>query len=331
MQNIIVRMPNWIGDAVMATPILSDLRVRFPDASITAMCQGAVGEILVHDPAIDELFRFSKVRGFVRRIRDRDIVDRLQMGQYDLGVILPNSFSSAWTFWQGNVKRRLGYGANCRSFLLTDRVAFPEKRKEQHLVTTYKELLVPLGIPVSATPTKLFVTDAEVLEAHKKLGVEGRFVGINAGAAYGPAKQWLPERFREVAKRLLEDEETVVLFFGDESMVPLVTEISEGLSTRAINLAGTTSLREFMALLSLCDTFLTNDSGPMHIADALGTRTVALFGSTDPTVTGPYNKSKVIYKNVDCAPCFKRKCPIDFRCMKGISVDEVVEELCSKN
>ena len=153
-------------------------------------------------------------------------------------------------------------------------------------------------------------------------------VGINPGANQGSAKCWLPERFREVAQRLLRNKNISVVFFGDKATASLLKEICQGLPSRVVNLAGLTSIRELASLISICDLLLTNDSGPMHMASALGTPIVALFGSTNEIVTGPYRKGKVIHKHVECSPCYQRTCPIDFRCMKGIEAEEVLRD-CS--
>jgi heptosyltransferase-2 len=327
-KNIIVRMPNWIGDMVMATPILSDLRKKYPKASITAMCRAPICDLLKEDPEVDELFCFSKTSSFSRRSDKKNIIEKLRQGKYDLGILLTHSLSSAWWFWQGNVKTRLGYDCNGRRLLLTHPVPFPSNVERQHLVATYKMLLEPLGIPVSNTPPRLYLADKEVEQARmllKQHGVtkEKTVVGINPGATYGSAKCWLPERFREVASKLLKDPEVSIVFFGDQPTAPLVKQICQGLGPRMINLAGLTSLREVAALISLCDVLLTNDSGPMHIADALNTKIVALFGSTNEIVTGPYRTGKVIHKHVECSPCYQRTCPIDFRCMKEIGAEEV--------
>ncbi|HSW86768.1 MAG TPA: lipopolysaccharide heptosyltransferase II [Rhabdochlamydiaceae bacterium] len=331
-KNIIVRMPNWIGDLVMATPILSDLRKAYPNAYITAMCRYPLCDILKEDPEIDELFCFSKASGFSRRIEKRNIIEKLRKGKYDLGILLTHSFSSAWWFWQGKVAKRLGYECNGRRLLLTHSVNLPENIQNQHLVMTYKMLLQTSGIPLSDTPPRLFLADKEVEQAYTLLsrhGVlkNGFIVGINPGATYGSAKCWLPERFREVTQRLLQDKDLYVVYFGDTGTESLVKEICQGLSSRVINLAGVTSLRELACLISLCDVLLTNDSGPMHIADALGTPIVALFGSTSEIVTGPYHQGKVIHKHAECSPCYQRTCPIDFRCMKRIEADEVFQEI----
>ena len=214
--------------------------------------------------------------------------------------------------------------------MLTDALPFPEKRKSQHLVKTYRQLLEPLNIAQESRAPKLYITDEEQDQAREFLTrfdvkPDMQLIGMNPGAAYGEAKCWLPERFTEVAKHLLEDERCAVLFFGDAGSKELINGICKNLPERAINLAGLTSLRQLMALISLMKVFITNDSGPMHMAAALDRPVVALFGSTDHIVTGPFETGHVINKNVDCSPCFKRSCPIDFRCMKRISTDEVVK------
>ncbi|MCI0381650.1 MAG: lipopolysaccharide heptosyltransferase II [Chlamydiae bacterium] len=331
-RNIIVRMPNWIGDMVMATPVLTDLRKAYPDATITAMCRTPVCDLLKEDPEIDELFCFSKGSSFSRRSDKKNIIEKLRHGKYDLGILLTHSFSSAWWFWQGKVKNRLGYDCNGRRFLLNQPVLLPDEIDRQHLVVTYKRLLEPLGISMSGAVPRLFLSKREVSEAQSLLKQHGvtsssLLVGINPGATYGSAKCWLPERFREVTERLLVDPNIFIIYFGDQPTTALVKEICQGLSSRVINVAGLTSLRELAALISQCGVLLTNDSGPMHIADALGTPIIALFGSTNELVTGPYRTGKVIHKHVECSPCYQRTCPIDFRCMKKITAEEVYQEI----
>ncbi|MCB1117111.1 MAG: lipopolysaccharide heptosyltransferase II [Chlamydiia bacterium] len=324
-------MPNWIGDLVMATPVLADLKKAYPDAEITVMCKRPMGELLEKDPHVDQIFSFDKPSTLWRRFRHRDVIEKLRQGNYDLGVLLTNSFSSAWCFWQGRIKRRIGYKANGRGFLLTESKSFPKERHFQHLVKTYRDLL---GSEGERSP-KLYLSEDEKTNAwklleHFNVKPGDCLVGINPGAAYGEAKCWLPERFAEVAKNLLEDDRCKVVFFGDAGSKSMVNDICKDLPERAINLAGLTTLRELMAIISLLRVFLTNDSGPMHIASALGCRVVALFGSTDPVVTGPYLTGKVIRKDVACSPCFKRKCPIDFRCMKRIECEEVIKAIKDK-
>jgi heptosyltransferase II len=330
--NIIVRMPNWIGDLVMATPILADLRKAYPKARITAMARGSLCELLKEDPHIDELLCFHKPSAFSRRSERRDLIEKLRKGKYDLGIVLTQSFSSAWLFWQGKIKRRLGFSTDGRRLLLTDPVRSPKNLEDQHLVTTYKLLLKPLGLSVSDTRPKLVLTKQEIEEARtlfKQYGItdQATVVGINPGAAYGTAKCWLPDRFRTVTERLLQDKNLFVVYFGDQLSMPLVKQICEGLPSHVVDLSGLTTLRQLCCLIHLCDVLLTNDSGPMHIATGVDTSVVALFGSTNAKKTGPYLTGTVIHKQVECSPCYHRVCPIDFRCMKRIEADEVVQAI----
>lgn len=331
-RNIIIRMPNWLGDAVMATPVLTDLRHHWPEAKISAMCQGGVGEIIQSDPHIDELLNFKRPSGWFHRQTHGDIISPLRQGQYDLGLLLTNSFSSAWWFWRGHVSHRVGFATHWRSWLLNHPVPLPPQLHSQHLVTTYKALLEPLGIPLSSTAPQLFLSSEERQEAKKRLS-EYRIppsavvVGINPGAAYGSAKCWPPEQFQQLALRLLALPDVRIIFFGDKAGSSLVQQICLDLPEQVINLAGKTSLRQLMALIACCQLFITSDSGPMHLASALGVPLIALFGSTSEIATGPYNGGKVIHKHVPCSPCYRRECPlIDFRCMTQISVLEVYEE-----
>ncbi|MCB1113035.1 MAG: lipopolysaccharide heptosyltransferase II [Chlamydiales bacterium] len=335
-KNIIVRMPNWLGDCVMATPLLYDLHRRYPTARMTVMCQKNVAPLLEKDPTVDEIFSFKRPSGWLHSEQHQDIIGALRHGEFDLGILTTNSFSSAWWFWRGHVKNRLGYRGNLRSFMLDKALPLPENVEQQHLVITYKMLLVPLGIPISDTPLSLYVTDKEreaAIALLKSYGCnvgEHTVVGINPGAAYGSAKCWLPERFEQVTRRLLEDPDTYIVYFGDPAGAPLVNAICNEMPKRVINLAGKTSIRELMALTSCCSAFLSNDSGPMHIAAALKVPLVALFGSTSDVKTRPYQHGTVIHKHVSCSPCYKRVCPIDFRCMTRIEVDEVCNEILAQ-
>ncbi|MFC2049351.1 lipopolysaccharide heptosyltransferase II [Chlamydiota bacterium] len=325
-------MPNWLGDAVMATPVLADLRNQWPNATLTAMCQGGVASLLKGNPHLNEIFSFSRPNEFLRRQQRRDLIARLRQGKYDLGILLPNSFSSAWWFWRGGVKTRVGFASDFRSFLLTHAVPFPPQRGKEHLVLTYKRVLEPLGIPLSNTQPRLYVTDNEREAAvqilrQRHIPAGASVVGINPGAAYGSAKCWLPERFREVISRLAARPNTYVVCFADPTGAGLVHSICQGMPPNVINLAAATTLRELIALIEQCTVFLTNDSGPMHIAAALRTPLVALFGSTNDIATGPYGHGEVIHKHVECSPCYRRTCPIDFRCMTRITSDEVYTAL----
>lgn len=329
--NIIVRMPNWVGDLIMATPIIKDLRQAFPEAKITVMVRRPLQELLEKSEDIDEIFSFHKPDNpFLRRRQRRNLIEKIRLGKYDLGLLLTNSFSSAWCFYQGNIKEIVGYKCHWRSLLLTKRVPYPDKG---HQIDIYKKLLEPLGISHSDTQPYLTLEKKEVDEARKIIEQRGYkrgkpLIGIHPCSAYGMAKCWPKEYFQKLAKELLKEEDLFLLFFGQQGDDEIIKEICEVLPSRAMNLAGVTTLTELACLIELSDILVTNDSGPMHIACALKKPLIALFGSTDPEKTGPYTEdAKMIKKDLPCSPCHLRKCPIDFPCMRSISVEEVLEQI----
>ncbi|MCH9611474.1 MAG: ADP-heptose--LPS heptosyltransferase 2 [Chlamydiales bacterium] len=301
---IIIRMPNWLGDAVMATPLLSIIKKRWPDSELTVVTPPALAPLYFGNPHVHH-------------------TESTFPEGADLAILTTNSFSSAWALFKSGAKKRIGFANECRSILLTKAIKFPKERGFEHLVKTYKRLLQAEDDP---TKPQLFVTPDEQVEAKerlKKLGAFGRIIGINALAAYGPAKCWLPDRFAKVAKVLSRDH--TVIFFGDKGGKPQIDAICQGMEV--LNLAGQTSLRQLIALIDQCDLFLTNDSGPMHLAAALQTPLIALFGSTNDVATGPYQFGQVIHKRVPCSPCYRRTCPIDFPCMQQIETSEVLNSI----
>ncbi len=332
-KKICVRMPNWLGDAVMGTPILEDLKKAFPESSLTVLCHNAIQVLLTSNPHIDDFIVFSSDKK--RQLNEKNrIYAMLKHGEFDTGILLTRSFSSAWWFFKGDVKRRIGFKDHCRALLLTDPIKVPENEEYEHQVITYKKLLEPLGVPTSNTSPKLYVTEDEVALSRQMLAdfdilPEHRLIGINPGAAFGSAKCWPQERFKELTARLTVDPNTRIIYFGDTVSKPLVDAITTNFGKNVVNLAGKTSLRSFTTLLSVCNLLVTNDSGPMHVAAALSTPLVAIFGSTNEVKTGPYGGGTVIHKHTLCSPCYKRTCPIDFRCMTSISVDEVFSAINS--
>lgn len=330
-QRIIIRMPNWVGDLVMATPLLKDLRQAFPKAHITAMCQKPICALLKENSNIDELFCFDKVRHFGRRCERKDLIQKLQWGNYDCGIIVPQSFSSAWWFFRAGIPRRIGFSVKSRDWFLTDKIALPQQANHQHLLTTYKHLLTSLDIPLSSSSPHLFLREQEILEAQTLLQQfnilpHHYIICIHPGAAYGSAKCWPPERFRALTQKLLTHAHFRILYVGDASCHSIIGKICQEFPKAVINLAGSIHLRQLAAITSLCHLFITNDSGPMHIAAAFKKPLIALFGSTNDIVTGPYQTGKVIHKHVACSPCYQRECPLDFRCMNCIDPEEVYQE-----
>ncbi len=333
---ILVRMPNWLGDLVMATPLLESLKKKWPNSILTVSCIKHFSEILLHHPYIDHIIPLERSSGLREKIFPKKNVSNLRLKQYDLGVLTTNSLSSAWIFFLSNIKKIVGFNSNARGLLLTCKVPFPKKRTSQHLVKTYKSLLVPIGIPIDDTHPLITTIPKEDEAALNLLESQGRdpkqtLIGINPGAAYGQAKCWPPEYFISLSQKLIEKKDHCIVFFGDKLGKSLIDSICSKLpKERVINLAGKTNIRELVCLIKQCNVFLTNDSGPMHIAAALSTPLIALFGSTSDTLTGPYPNGQVIHKHTSCSPCFLRICPIDFRCMKQITVEEVYEALEAK-
>lgn len=331
-RNILVRMPNWIGDAVMAMPVLHDLKSQWKDASLTVLCRSNMREIFESSPYVDKTLSFPSSSRFLYFPFGNELFRFVRGSRYDLGILLTNSFSSAYFFCLSGVKNRVGFRGNFRNAFLDKPVSFPPDKEKMHLVSVYKELLKKIGVSISPTLPELHVENSEREKAERILEENGwekskTLVGINPGAAYGSAKCWLPERFKALTKKILENPHIHVVYFGDKKGKPLVDEICKDISSRAINLAAQTSVSELAALIERCSLFLSNDSGPMHLASAIGTPLIALFGSTNEVKTGPCSQGIVIHKHVDCSPCYERVCPKDFRCMKNISVSEVYQEM----
>lgn len=292
---LIIRFPNWIGDAVMATPLLE----RLSDVAVVA--KPHIQTLLEGHPSISHRFLPENVP------------------ESECGILLTNSFSSAWGFWKGGVRRRIGFTGDWRRLLLTDPLPFPKMRYREHLSVTYQALLRPLGLEPDMRAPRLYVRDEERGEARQLMG-NGVIAGFHINAAFGPAKCWPKERYRLLATALMKEGIRCVFFGAPNEVDAIAPFVPEG----AVLLAGKTSLRILMAALSLCTVVISNDSGPMHIADALGVPVVSLFGSTEPKYTGPFSNMKnVVQKKPACAPCFKRECPIDFRCMNAIEEHDV--------
>ena len=330
--NIIIRMPDWLGDVIMATPILGDIREKWPDATITAMCQSQHAPVLENDPNLNEVFAFHQISGWLRRQENRDVIRKLRDGNYDLGVLLTHSFSSAWWFWRGNVRTRVGFVGNFRSRLLSHPVQWPQKIDRMHQVNIYKRLVRRIAVHQSKNGPRVTVAgkDMELAQRHfDALGVTEHHtvIGVCPGASFGSAKKWPADNYRELIERLLEEDPLIrVIVFGDTGSVETARQVcGDQLPDRVVNLAGKASLSESMAMIRLCQVFVTNDSGPMHLAAALRTPLVAIFGPTDPTRAAPFEWGNILYKGAECSPCHKRECPIDHHCMTQITVDEVYQ------
>ncbi|MFY9270200.1 MAG: lipopolysaccharide heptosyltransferase II [Candidatus Manganitrophaceae bacterium] len=341
-QKILLRAPNWIGDAVMAIPAISTLRACFPESRITLLAKPPVAALFEHHPDIDRLLiyessgRHAGLGGFFRLVRT------VREGRFDLAFLLQNAFEAALIAAAAGIPERVGYAADGRRFLLTK--ALSKKEAPLHQREAYLRLIGLVRkapsedgrseegdrFQVSESAPYLVITEKEQEAAADLLLAEGvvrwePVIGINPGAAYGSAKRWAPERFAAVADRLAEQYRAKIVLFGGPGEVSIAEEIQRNMASPAVVLAGKMSVRMMMALIARCRLFITNDSGPMHVAAALGVPLVAVFGPTNPDATGPAGKeNRIVQNKVDCAPCRHRECPIDHRCMEGISVDAVI-------
>jgi len=330
IRKILVRSVNWIGDAVMTTPAISVIREHFPHAEITILANSLVSRLFSHHPGIDSIITFDRQgrhHGVAGRLR---LAAELRKHAFDLAIILPNSFDSALVPWLAGIPARIGKCSDGRTLLLSGRYTVPEGAGPCHEVDYYLNLLQYFGITGNRTPLHLSVTSGEADRAAAILaghGIQpGDFVlGINPGASYGSAKRWYPDRFANVARNLADKWTAKVVIFGGPSETDIAADIGRRMEGNAVNVAGKTSVRELMALIRRCNFFITNDSGPMHIAAAFDVPLVAIFGSTDHTGTSPYSSNAVVVRSdVECAPCKLRECPTDHRCMTTVTEEAVI-------
>ncbi len=362
-RRILVRGTNWLGDAVMTTPALRRLREKFPAAHIALLTPDKLRDLWTHHPAINEVISFAPDQNVI------SVGWRLRAGKFDLALMLPNSPRAAIESWFAGIPHRIGYARPWRNWFLTQTIApragavkmhkrsvseirqlvaadvsrrvtsdgrvLTNAATSAHQMHEYLHLAAALGASPEPLSPQLMVTPDEIEAAKKKFGlgeIRRPIFGLNPGAEYGPAKRWPLEKFISAAREVQNRTPCTWLAFGGKADVGLAHRIESAIPSppsAVFNLAGKTSLRELMALLKICRLLLTNDSGPMHVAAALGAPVVVPFGSTSPELTGPglpgEARHRLLRSDAPCAPCFLRECPIDFRCLNGISVESVVE------
>ncbi len=337
IKRILVRGPNWLGDAVMCEPALRGLRRLFPDAQIALLVKPAVADLFAGHPALTRVLTYDTKGRHAGLLGKWALAGQLRRQHFDLAVLFQNAFEAAFLTFLAGVPRRYGYATDGRSLLLSDPVAAPDRRTLVHQVRYYWDLLKPLGIMGDPSAPELVVFPEEEQAIARRFTQGGLtptdvIVGINPGSTYGQAKRWLPERFAEVTERLCRTiresrgQHVSVVIFGAKGEERLGQEIAARLSSRTLVLSGATTIRELMAAVKRCAVLLTNDTGPMHIASAFQVPVVAIFGPTDWRTTSPFGSAHTIVRQpVDCAPCLLRDCPIDHRCMTGVTVDQVQE------
>ncbi len=327
VKKILIRAPNWIGDAVMAIPTLSAIRTGFKEATITLLAKAAVLSLFEHHPTIDTLLAYESPGDHSGPIGILRLSRRLRKESFDLAILLPNSFESALIVALARIPKRVGYATDGRRWLLTDHAIKPNGHQQD----VYLGLLRLLRQPAPPSQPYLIATADERQAARKWLAPFGVLpsdscIGVQAGAAYGSAKRWDARRFAETVDALVAEQPAHVLLLGSANECGVAEEVRRHMRHPAIQLAGKTTLRQMVALISQCRFFLSNDSGPMHIASALGVPLAAIFGPTSPMVTSPGKRQgRVVSHPVECAPCTYRDCPIDHRCMTSVSVARVLE------
>jgi heptosyltransferase-2 len=319
--DILIRIPNWIGDAVVSTAILKPIREYFRKGRITVVVKKYVHPIFHNNPFIDEIIVLKGIRETARRIRG------------DIGIILPNSFSSALLFALGRVKERIGYRSECRGFLLTKPLSPPQLRKE-HLLENYTRLAMEVlaGNDEYDFIPRIFLQEEEKSEFLQKELAPTEIkdsVVVDPGSAYGAAKIWQLEKYAQVIDYIKNEKKLEVLLLGPKTGEEIAREIVKKTSNKPRLLTGKLTLRESMYVISQCRMFISPDTGGMHIAASFGVPQIAIFGSSSPVWTRPLNeRSRVIYKNLPCSPCFQRTCRLNtYECLVSISVHEVVEAM----
>ncbi|MHC4607364.1 MAG: lipopolysaccharide heptosyltransferase II [Planctomycetota bacterium] len=317
---ILVKANNWLGDAVMSIPTLRSLRAMHPRARIAILSKRSFADLYEGVAELDEILSYERTGGAGRLAGGVKLARTLKERKFDAAVILPRSFSSAMLAFTARIPRRIGYAGDGRTALLTDTVRRDADLQKRHRVHYFHNLLTALGKPPAVRAPKLVIPDEARAQAREILPRGKPVVAVNPGATYGRAKQWFPDRFAAVARRLKAGIVTV----GGPSDHAVAEEVLEA-AGGGVQLAGRTKILELAAVLEAADLLITNDTGPMHVADAVGTPVVAVYGPTDPVTTPPFGRRHtIVRREMECSPCLKRECPLKHHdCMKRITVDEV--------
>ncbi len=330
MDAILIKSTNWVGDAVLQTPTLRALRRGFPEARIALVARPWVAPLFRGHPDIDEVFIEPEEKS-----ERRDLVRQLRGTRWDLGLALPNSFSAARLLWRARARRRRGHALDGRRWLLTDSIRPAPHLRHGHEVDYYLHLLDGLmgssavdRQPCVPPPREAVAEADEVLGAaldEAGLPCDTPLLGLGATAAHGTAKRWPPERHAEVARALRERHGLIPLLAGSETERADTAGIARLIGPPVLDLAGRFDVAVLAAVLARLRLFVTNDSGPMHLAAAQGTPTLAIFGSTNWRTTAPLGpRTRIVREPTVCAPCLRRHCPTDHRCMAAIGVDRVL-------
>jgi len=331
--NIVVRGTNWIGDAVMQIPALRELRRVFPDAFISLHTRVWAQGIFENADFIDEILTFEPEKSKLKSVLAQ--AKMLREKNFDLAILFPNSFESALAAKLAKIPKRFGYAKDARSFLLTDAVKIPDWKNAKHEVFYYLNLIAEIEKSFFGATTvlekeprfSLMVSEERKMQARKFLEKSGvdlskKIVAFCPGSTNSRAKRWHTESYAQLNDKIQSESNANVILVGAIDELEVSLEVAAKSNTKPIVLTGKTDLAEVTAVLRVCDLLVSNDTGPAHIAAAVGTKTLVIFGPTNPVTTQPWN-SEIIYKRVECSPCMLRDCPIDHRCMTRISPEEV--------
>ena len=320
----------------MTSPAIRSIRQNFPDAEITLLALPWVADVFQASPYVDRIFLYRKNDrhgGLTGKFR---LAFDLKPEKFDGVILLQNAFEAAFITLMAGIPARGGYTTDGRGMLLTQGIKLNPEIKQQHQVNYYQEMLRGLGLTPGSNDLEITVPDeslqwAKALLLDKAAGDKKTIIGLNPGAAYGPAKRWPAEKFAALAGQLCRDNTTLMLIFGTDADREAAEQISRPIENKEniLDMTGKTSLSQAMGLIRLCDAFVTNDSGLMHVSAALKTPTVAVFGSTNHVTTGPYSdNASIVRTELDCSPCLKTHCPQKhFKCMENIDVKDVLQAL----
>jgi heptosyltransferase-2 len=333
-ERVVILAPNWLGDAVMALPAIDDVHRALPNAHIVVAARRSIAELFRFVPSVNSIVTLQSDARWWRRAAFKADADALAATGAEIALLLPNSFATAWLVRQAHLPERWGYATDARSRLLTRAVARP--KAYGHQVEYYRCLTRELGIPTRAAAPTAEVSEStrnvarELLVRH---GHDGRsaMVVLAPGAAYGKAKQWLPSHVTALIARLVLERQLTCVLVGGRGDAATGAEIRRALpetaASRVVDLMGKTTLEELGGVLASAAVCVSNDSGAMHLAAAVGVPVVAVFGPTNEQATAPLGRdgvfTEVITHDVWCRPCMLRECPIDHRCMAGITPDRV--------
>jgi heptosyltransferase-2 len=323
---VLVRVPNWIGDSVLARPAIESICKHFSGGEVWLSAADWVKDLFSPDVGIAGILPLAPVNNIgALRASARE----LKGHHFEAGILLTNSFGSALLLFLAGIPERWGYAADGRRLLLTRAVRSANSDLPRHQLHYYLDLVSGLGLTVRPAEMRLSVPPEETERARQlliEMGLDPRrpLVILSPGAAYGPAKRWPASRFARLAALFQAKNDAAILIIGSAGETEIAAAIASSLSDKPAVLTGQTTLPQLLGLISLASLFVSNDTGPMHLANAIRVPVLAIFGPTDPEVTGPFERpAAVIKKEVPCWPCSYRKCPYDHRCMTQIEPDEV--------